>query len=235
MDKKLFFDTMRTSFGRIDQGQVTGIEAILSACEKWMVSDTHHIANILAQTAHETGLQMLPVKETVYASSQNRNPTDAQVIARLDAAFKKGDLPWVKTPYWRDGWFGRGMIQITHKAVYIRVGKEIGVDLENNRDAALDLHTSSAIAVVGMSRGLFTGKKLGDYDFPGALSKPPALNPRRIVNGNDGTDEKVAKLHKQFYNAMVVAGHGKLLVTQRPVSVIIAEIEKLVAELKAGV
>lgn len=232
MDKKTFFDVIRNTFGKLTQGQVSGIEALLAACAEWGVDDTHHVANILAQVAHETGLQMEPVKETVYATSKDRNPSDKLVIQRLDNAYKNGLLPWVKVPYWRDGWFGRGLIQLTHRHLYERVGKAIGVDLVTNRDAALDLKISAAVAVVGMAKGLFTGKKLSDYVFPEALGNTPKDNPRRIVNGNDGTDAKVAKLHNQFYTALVAAGHGTP-VTQRTVSVIIAEIEKLVAELKA--
>jgi hypothetical protein len=53
----------------------------------------------LSEVYHETGGQMLPVKETVYAHSKDRNPSDAAVIKRLDTAYVKGKLPWVSKPY----------------------------------------------------------------------------------------------------------------------------------------
>jgi len=121
---------------------------------------------------------MVPVRET-FASS------DAQAISRLDKAWAQGKLPWVKTPYWRSGWFGRGHIQLTHESNYRKFG------ITNPNDA-LKMDVSARVAVEGMRDGKFTGKKLSDYQFPEALSAPPSQNPRRIVNGQDGTDAKVA-------------------------------------------
>ncbi len=47
--------------------------------------------------------------------------TDAGAIRALESSWMRGKLPWVNTTYWRkhpDGksWFGRGLVQITHKA-----------------------------------------------------------------------------------------------------------------------
>lgn len=235
---KTFFDAIRGSAlypkGLADEN-VFGIEAILNACDKWNVTDTHHVAQILAQSYQETGGFMQPVKETVYAHSPDKNPSDATVIARLDNAYRNNQLPWVTKPYWREGWFGRGFIQITHKENYVIVGEQIGVDLVANRALALNLSIAADIAVVGMSRGLFTGMKLSDYKFPECLDTDEwRKHPRRIVNGKDGTDATVAKNHKLFYNALVKAGHTspKPVATARTKAVIIGEIEKLLAELK---
>lgn len=204
-----FFDAIRKApfGGRLSAEQVRGVEAILRACQKYHVTDAHHIANILAQVFHETGTYMLPIKETVYASHKDKNPSDASVIARLDAAFRNGQLSWVKTPYWRDGWFGRGPIQITHKANYEKVGKAIGVDLVTDKNRVLDPDIGAATAVVGMRDGLFTGKKLEEYDFPAALNADTKNHPRRIVNGNDGTDAKISAYHRDFHKALVAAGY----------------------------
>lgn len=149
---------------------------------------------------------MLGVKETVYASHKDKNPSDATVIARLDPAFKKGQLPWVKTPYWREGWFGRGPVQITHRDNYLNFEKRLGVPLTANPSLALDPKIGASIAVVGMAEGLFTGRKLADYSFPAALDAPAKSNPRRIINGPDGTDATVAKAHRAFHAALLAAG-----------------------------
>jgi predicted chitinase len=243
MDRKIFFDSVRIPLfgGRMSMPQVAGCEALLDAFENYGINNTHHAANILSQVHHETGGYMSPIKETVFANHSNKNPPDSVVIDRLNKAFASGQLSWVKTPYWKDGWFGRGMIQITHKDNYEKLGEALEIDLVGDRDRALELEISAAIAVVGMAAGLFTGKKLSNYSFPAALDAPPDKHPRRIVNGPDGHDDKIAKNHRLFYNALVASSFGVDLTPPTPVptpptrtrSVILAEIEKLVEELRA--
>lgn len=204
MRRDLFFNAVRKSpfGGSLSPEQVRGCEAILDSCIRNKVANRHHVANILAQVYHETGTYMLPIKETVMQSHKDKNPSDATVIKRLDTAFAKGQLSWVKTPYWRSGWFGRGAIQATHKTNYEKLGKRLGVDLVKNPSLALDPKISADIAVVGMSEGMFTSKRLSDYLFPAAIDAPAASNPRRIVNGPDGTDEKIAGYHRAFVAAL---------------------------------
>lgn len=170
---------------RLSQGQVNGINSILNASKGLPL---HHVSNILAQVYHETNGRMLPVRET-FADD------DAQAIARLERAWSRGQLPWVRTPYWRDGYFGRGQIQLTFKENYDKFGI-------TNPDDALKLDVSARVAVEGMSKGMFTGKKLSDYTFPQDLDNLPSDNPRRIVNGRDGTDRKVAGYHRGFAKAL---------------------------------
>lgn len=256
MDRKKFFDTLRLSRGKAfaatfikEPEHVLGVEAIIDAALKHHITDPHHVAQILAHVYHETGSYMLPIKETVYASHKDKNPSDQTVINRLDAAWKKGQLSWVKTPYWRDGWFGRGQIQITHEDNYRKLGTAIGVDLVADRNKALDPKIGAEIAVVGMSRGLFRGKKLSDYTFPASLDFKQENHPRRIVNGNDGTDKDIAKYHRAFYDALVKAGYGEeapppVVIPTQPLpttpapqqqrtrSVILAEMQSLLDELK---
>lgn len=197
MDRKAFFDAIRPHIN-LDQFAVDGINALLDAGENLPL---HHMANILANVRRETGGLMGPIKETVMASHKNRNPSDAEVIRRLDSAFAKGRLHWVKTPYWRGGAFGRGQLQATHDYNYRKLG------ITNYSDA-LNLDVSARIAVEGMSKGMFTGRKLSDYTFPNDLNNPPKTNPRRIVNGSDGSDAEVAESHRMFADALRKAGWG---------------------------
>jgi hypothetical protein len=155
----------------------------------------------LAQVYRETGGRMVPVRET-FADS------DDETIRRLERAWKAGKLPWVKEPYWRDGGFGRGPIQITHWDNYEKMGKRLGVPLRKNPSLALDPKIGADIAVVGMAEGMFRSRKLADYKFPAALNALPKNNPRRIVNGEDGTDEDVAGYHRAFYSALMAAGYS---------------------------
>jgi predicted chitinase len=210
MNRTTFFTAIRPAFGgRLQRPQVAGIEGILDAATAARVTDAHHVAHVLAHVRKETGAHMSPIKETVQAHHKDKNPTDAEVIRRLDAAWAKGQLTRVKAPYWRDGAFGRGPIQITHWRMYEIVGKAIGEDLRGNPDLALDPQIGAKIAVIGMRDGLFTGRKLADYRFPEALTARPKDHPRRIVNGQDGTDAEVSEFHRQFFAALIRAGWGK--------------------------
>ena len=174
----------------LTKGQVEGIERILDETGDMEVEK---LAYILATAYHETGRTMQPVREA-FAKS------DEQAIARLENAWKKGKLKWVKTPYWRpdaDGkaWFGRGYVQITHKANYQRLSPIAGVDLVADPDMALDPRIAAKILVCGMAGGLFTGKSLADYlpgDYVGA---------RKIVNGTDRA-KTIAGYARSFEKAL---------------------------------
>ena len=201
MIRKTFFAALRARNSglfvtSLTTPQVQGIEALLDAGRALPL---HHMANVLAQVHHETGGGMYPIKETVFPHHKNKNPSDAEVIRRLDRAFAGGKLPWVKSAYWRGGAFGRGQLQITHDYNYDKFG------ITNFADA-LNLDVSARIAVEGMRDGMFTCKKLADYDFPSALDNPPRTNPRRIVNGVDGSDDKVQAHHMAFAAALEAGG-----------------------------
>lgn len=202
MNRAIFFDAIRPHI-TLNQFAVDGINALLDAGEHLPL---HHMANILANVRRETGGIMGPIKETVMAHHRDRNPTDAEVIRRLDRAFARGQLPWVKTPYWRGGAFGRGQLQATHDANYRKFGAI-------PYSKALEPAMSARIAVVGMMDGMFTGRKLSDYKFPAALDLPPSQNPRRIVNGSDGSDREVAASHRMFAAALERAGWGEAVST----------------------
>lgn len=208
-EREVFFSAIRPHFGgKLTAPQVAGMNAILDAAAEVGMTDANHVANVMAQVRRETGGHMSPIKETVMPSHKDKNPSDATVIDRLDRAYAAGKLPWVKTPYWRDGWFGRGPVQVTHRRNYQRVGAAIGVDLVGDPSLALRPEIGAMIAVIGMRDGLFTGKKLADYTFPNDLEAKPKLNPRRIVNGVDGSDLEVAKFHRHFHQALERAGWG---------------------------
>lgn len=201
MNPTIFFDAIRKNFGgSLSAAQVAGINALIKAGANLPL---HHMANVLAQVRRETGGYMSPIKETVMPAHKDKHPSDAEVIARLDRAFAAGKLKWVKEPYWRDGWFGRGPLQVTHRANY----RKFGITDPNDM---LKPDIGARVAIEGMSKGMFTGKSLSDYDFPAALDAPPKANPRRIVNGPDGSDRQVAKYHREFAAALEAAGWQKV-------------------------
>lgn len=194
MNRKLFFDKIRKSIfnGKLSVPQVSNIETILDTWERLLNNPDHRwIANSLAQIYHETGSRMEPVRET-FANS------DVVVKRRLERAWITGQLPWVKAPYWREGWYGRGYVQVTHKENYRKMQTRTGYLFLDNPDLMLEPAISAEVAVIGMCEGLFTGKKLSDY-FSESTDLPE--DSRRIINGKDGNDKRIADLHQRFLQA----------------------------------
>lgn len=241
MDTTVFFnEAKRTIFtSGFQQPQVDGLNSLFEALNSNKVANPHHAANILAEVHHETATWMFPIKETVMPYHKDKNPSDAEVKRRLDVAFAKGQLSWVKENYWRDGWFGRGGVQLTHKSNYEKMSGVTGVDLVANPEYMMDPDVSAMVAVKGMLLGSFTGRKLSDYSFPAALDAPWDKNPRRIINGKDGTDGDVAKTHRLFYNALVKAGYTGLDTvpatpsTPQPQPEIVRTKELIIAEMRS--
>jgi putative chitinase len=199
-NRKAFFDKVRVSLpedGKLSQEQVEGLELLLVEGERRNFN-TEWIAYILATIWHETGFTMQPVRET-FAK------TDADAIARLDRAFNSGKLKSVSKPYWREGYFGRGYIQLTHDYNYKKMGEWLKLDLLKNPSLALDPKISAQIAYEGMLQGMFTAKKLGDYldgkDGYDAEDEKQFTEARRIINGKDKA-KNIAKYALKFESAL---------------------------------
>lgn len=196
IDRAAFFAAVRSSLfgGRLKQGQVDGLNVILEEAEK-RLTDPRQIAYVLATAYHETGRTIQPVRET-FATS------DASAIARLDKAFRDGKLGQVKTPYWREGWFGRGYVQLTHRDNYAKMSAVVGVDLVSDPGRAMEPRIAALILVEGMKRGSFTGKGLDLY-FP-AGGNPKWQDARRIVNGTDRA-ATIADYARKFHAALTAS------------------------------
>lgn len=151
MNREVFYAYARRApfGGRISKEQVTGTNALLDAWDRHGDGDDRKLANVLAQVFHETGGRMVPVRET-FASS------DGQAIRRLDAAWRQGRLPQVSKPYWRDGWFGRGPIQVTHEDNYIRMAEALGVDLHGKPGLLLDLEVGALVVTPAATFAQYT-------------------------------------------------------------------------------
>jgi putative chitinase len=180
--------------GRLSPQQKDGLEYILTYWENhYSKLDIRWLAYALATTFHETGYRMQPIKETVQISHKDWQPSDKEVIRRLDAAFAKGLLGSVKTPYWRSGYFGRGLVQITHKDNYAKFG------IAESPDKALDWPISLRILFDGMIRGMFApGHHLGRY-FNASIEDPKGA--RRIINGKDKAG-LIADYYHNFLGAL---------------------------------
>lgn len=209
MQKGAFFDVVRDRLfgGSLSGSQVAGTEMIL---DRGLAVRTplRHLAYMLATAFHETSTTMQPILET-RSPREKSNPSIDVAIKRLDKAFAAGKLPWVNKPYWRkdaDGksWLGRGLVQLTHKYNYDRLGKMIGVDLVADPDRAMDPGIAISIMFFGMTDGAFTGRPLSDYLDGGT---PDYVNARRVINGTESA-RKVADYAERFEQALTAAGYA---------------------------
>lgn len=136
-NRKAFFDSIRqTVFNdHLVQSQVDGCNKIIDYWnENYPTGDVRHLANVLAQTAWETGRTMQPIEE--YGKGHGK-------------------------PYYPC--YGRGLIQLTWLENYQKMSPIVGVNLAANPEKALEWPIALKIAFEGMLKGLFTGKKLSDY------------------------------------------------------------------------
>lgn len=159
--------------GKISASQVKGCEAILSEWERRKLTDTRHLAYMLATAFHETAQTMQPITE--YGSQR----------------YLEGKTYWP--------WIGRGYVQLTWEGNYKAMTRLLRVagfdiDLTKDMDAALKPDIAAFIMFEGMQRGTFTGKKLSNY-FSKTANDP--VNARRIINGTDRAAD-IATIHKQF-------------------------------------
>lgn len=199
IDKANFFKAIRKDpfGGRLNQGQVGGMEAIIEEWEKRpTLIDLRWLAYMLATTFHETAATMQPIAERGGKAYFNKYDAGTPIGRRLGNTAKG------------DGYFyrGRGFVQLTGRANYQRMGELLRLNLLGDPDLALVPVPASRIMFEGMLRaesfrGDFTGKSLEDYFND---TKTDWVNARRIINGLDKAD-KIAGYGKLFFAALYAA------------------------------
>lgn len=160
IDRKKFFEHVRFDpFHDFNQKQVDGIDAILNEWEKKFPSgDKRWLAYMLATAWWETAHTMQPIRE--YGKGAG-HPYGKPINGKV--------------------YYGRGYVQLTWIGNYQKLGKLLNVDLVGNPDKALDPDIAARIMFEGMTKGLFTGKRLAEY-FGGHSDW---TNARKIINGLD--------------------------------------------------
>lgn len=144
----------------------------------------NQLAYVLATAYWETARTMKPVKEAYWVKNAE--------------AWRKKNLR-----YWP--WYGRGFVQLTWEANYIKAGQKLGKDFTKDPDAVMEPDNSAEILVLGSKEGWFTGKKLSDYI---TLQKSGFYNARRIINGTDKARE-IADIARQYDKALKAEGYGE--------------------------
>jgi putative chitinase len=218
MNREIFFANVRARpfGGRLSQGQVDGMNALLDAAPAGI--DMRHLAYCFATTLHETARAMTPnvenlnytTAERIRAVWPSRFPTLASAapfvrnprgLANHVYNGRMGNRPGSD-----DGWNfrGRGLPHLTGRDNYERAGRALGVDLVGNPDLALRPDLAARILYAGMGEGWFTGRRLSDF-FNDDIDDP--VNARRIVNGTDRAQD-IAGHHRDFLAAFTAAGYG---------------------------
>lgn len=180
INRQFFFDYVRQHLfgGTLKQSQVEGLDAILNYWEAgYSGKDDRWLAYMLATAHHETDRKFQAIEE--YGKGAGK------VYGIPDAVTGKK-------------YYGRGLVQLTWKENYKKMGDKFGVNLVSNPDKALELKLSIKIMFFGMMNGSFTGKKLSQYFAPGVADW---VNARRIINGLDKAN-LIAGYGKQFYAAI---------------------------------
>lgn len=180
IDRDRFFSRVRANpfGGLLKQSQVDGLNSLLDAWEKGTNTDPRHLAYALATTKWETMHTMQPVEEVGHGA---------------------GHPYGVPDPVTGKTYYGRGYVQLTWKANYLRLSPYVGADLVAFPELALRPAIAAEILFRGMEEGLFTGVGLPRY-FNATTNDP--LNARRIINGTDRAAE-IAAIHEAFHAALI--------------------------------
>lgn len=156
MDRAVFMGMVRRSNfgGRLTAGQVEGLGRILDWRDiHWPKQSDEELAYVLATAQWETAHSMQPVEEGY------------PLQGRRLLAYQR------KLAYYP--WFGRGLVQLTHKVNYDKFRVSTPED-------ALKWDVSLRVMFDGMIFGRFRGPKLADFITP---EKQDYVMARSIVNG----------------------------------------------------
>ena len=166
------FAIIRLKFGSLSQEAVDNINLIVETCEKYNLSYPQ-TSYLLATTYHETGGTMKPIKE--YGGDKYLSKYDTGRLAKALGNTPQADGDGIK-------YAGKGYVMITGYYNYKFAGEQLGIDLINNPDLALQPKYAAEILVNGSIGGWFTSKKLSDYIND---KKKDYINARRVINGLD--------------------------------------------------
>jgi hypothetical protein len=150
-------------------------------------------AYMLATVEHETARSFVPVEEIGRGEGKPYGVV-LQVACACEMtgnnrAMRLGKA--AQNTLRQNVYYGRGYVQLTWQSNYSRLGQALGMGrlLMEQPEVALQPEIAYEILSYGMTRGAFTGKRLGNYLNTGGENFVEA---RRIVNGLDAAEEIAA-------------------------------------------
>lgn len=177
IDRNKFFK--HYPFRPLKQTQVDNLNFILDKLdESETITRLSEYAYILATLKLETADTFAPVEEAYWIKPESRR---IAVLKKMYSGRKSIIHPSGKL------YTGRGYVQLTHINNYMKMNKYVrekfrDYDLVENPELACEPEAAWIILEAGMSKGLFTGKKLPDYLTD---SGHDFYNARKIINGLD--------------------------------------------------
>ena len=174
------FAIIRLKFCSLSQEAVDNINLIVETCEKYNLTYPQ-TSYVLATTYHETAHTFKPIEEygkgkcrkygTIYTNTEG---VKYGIAGSGGDTYLYSDYPHL--------YYGRGFAQLTHWVNYKFAGEQLGIDLINNPDLALQPKYAAEILVKGSINGWFTSKRLSDYIND---KKKDYINARRVINSLD--------------------------------------------------
>lgn len=197
INRAVFFGSVRSPLfgGRLTDEQVRGVSTLLDAWERLApTGKDEHLAYILAGVFHETGRRMVPVREGFAR-------TDAAARSTVAALYKAKKISTnYALPVNGVSYYGRGRIQNTWERNYRRLQERFSRPFVKQPDLLLDDAIDAEVTIIGHLEGIWTGRKLADYDGP----EFDAVNARRIVNGTDKA-AAIAGYYRKFLVAILAS------------------------------
>jgi putative chitinase len=168
IDRAVFFDGVRRTHvaGRpLKQKSVDSLNAIL---DEWQ----HRFPN---------GLDL---RWIAYTMATGRH--EAWDPRRQEISYDIGEIGGASKGYGKSGYFGRGLVQITHEDNYRQVGKFFGVDLVKQPWLACRKDISAGALILGSFYGWFRGDRLGRHKLSRYFNEHSgdAHGARNIINGD---------------------------------------------------
>lgn len=180
-----FFNAIRPQFGTLSQSAVDGMKTILHAFDTYIAPkgyDDALLAFVLGNVFNETGGKMIPLRETNAATHEG-----AMAALAKWWASGKAQKAGVKSQYWLDGYYGRGLFQETHFGNYSKGAAlwekwfAFPLDFVGDPDLFLNPVVSALSAFIGSIEGKYTGKKFSEFCKDGECDFAEA---RRMINGD---------------------------------------------------
>jgi predicted chitinase len=177
IDREKFFSCY--PFRPLKQTQVDNLNFLmdrLDGSEK--ITLLPEYAYVLATIKLETADTFTPVEEAYWIKPESKRIRVLKNLykGRNSIIHESGKL-----------YTGRGYVQLTHIENYIKMNEFVqkkfpDADIIEEPDKACEPEIAWIILEAGMTKGLFTGKKLSDYI---TYSKYDFYHARRIINGMD--------------------------------------------------